>query len=155
MGSYVNFIKINQSIDTVYNWATIPSYWPKYHPLSKAVAPIIDYSPNTNERFKETISILSVQQEIEWVVTKIDPPTYFEIDGYVSGFMGGNTKIKYTLRSFKNSTIFRREIIVNRNNKIMDMVDKLAIDYYVKNDANVALDKMKDFLELMPKGRDK
>lgn len=151
MSSFVNLIKINQPIETVYNWATVPSYWPKYHPVSKYVTPIVDYSPKPKERFKEGITILYINQEIEWTILKIEPPYYFEMDGYVPGFMGGTTKIKYALKSFQGATIFRREFIITRFNKIMEFMDKILIDYFVQNDGVVSLEKMKDFVELSPK----
>ncbi len=147
MGILEDDIEINGSIENTFNFATTPSFWPDYHPLSVNVEPAMEYSPELGTEFYEVVNVLFIKQKFLWKVVKKTDPSLFEISGFVKGFFGGKALITYTLTEKENKTVFHRQFTFERNNPLLKILDWLIIDKLAIYDGRQALLGIKKHVE--------
>lgn len=103
-----NETMINKPIADVFDYATTPGNWPRWHPSSLAVSGATDHSLAVGERVTEEYRVAGREGQVVWTVTEREAPHRWVIAGEIVGRAAGGT-VAYTLSTAAGGTYFERE----------------------------------------------
>jgi uncharacterized protein YndB with AHSA1/START domain len=138
-------ILITAPVERVFDYATTPANWPKWHPASKAVRGAVDHSLEPGERLVEEIATTGYRGSATWIVRERTAPRRWVIEGEGDG--GGQAWLTYTLTPESGGTHFERELVYRMSNAWLALLDLLFIRRRMASDSEQALKRLKAVLE--------
>jgi uncharacterized protein YndB with AHSA1/START domain len=145
MTRIVTSILIQAPIEQVYDYATTPANWPKWHPASRGVSPGGAHSLEVGEQVTEEFETAGRRGRAIWTVREREPPHRWVIQG--SGQGGGDAVITYCLSGQDGGTHFERELTYRMPNLTLVFLDILRIRRRMTAESAEALRRLKVVLE--------
>ncbi len=139
-------IRINLSIEEVFDYATTPGNWPDWHPSSLGVSGATDHSLEPGEQVTEKFRVAGRRGQVVWTVREREAPRRWTIAGEIEGG-GGSGTITYTTTRREGATLFERDFVYEMPNPLLALLDRLVLRRRVEAETGEALRRLKDVLE--------
>jgi uncharacterized protein YndB with AHSA1/START domain len=139
-----NALEIARSPDTVFDFTTTPSTWPKWHPATISVEGVTYRTPKVGEQVTEDYRSGGVLNRTRWTVVEHDSPRRWRIEG--RGKFGEQASITYTFVPTPTGTRFERELRYRMPNRLGASLG-LLIRRRVADESGLALRQLKSVLE--------
>ncbi|HKZ18968.1 MAG TPA: SRPBCC family protein [Acidimicrobiia bacterium] len=143
MTTIVTKAHFSQPPDVVFSYVTTPSNWPKWHPSSlKVEGSGADHSALVGELVVEQFHVSGRRGEVTWRVVERDEPTYWRIEGVITGRRNGGT-ISYRLKpAADGGTDFDRTFTYPTPGVLFTLADWLFVRARVKSESGQALKQL-------------
>ena len=138
-------VEIARSPQEVFDYATTPGNWPKWHPSSLAVSGETDHPLRVGERVTEDYIVAGRRGRTVWVVVERDAPRRWKIESL--GAKGGQAWITYTFTDLGDRTRFERELLYRMPNLLAALLDPVLTRGKITEESLVALRQLKRVLE--------
>jgi uncharacterized protein YndB with AHSA1/START domain len=138
-------IFINQPVQRVFEFATTPATWPRWHPDSVNVRGATNHSLRPGEQVIETFKVPGGTREGTWTVLESRPPWYWAMAGHSE--VGFDATATYTTQSEDSGTRFQTEFVYTMRNLLLDVLDILILRRQIARDSQEALRRLKSLLE--------
>jgi hypothetical protein len=145
MSRIVTAIEIRAPIERVFDYATTPGHWPRWHPASRSVSGAIDHSATVGESMTEQIRTGGRRWRAVWTVRERARPYRWVIEGEAE--IGGSAIITYRLVACDGGTRFERELVYRMPNLWLAVLDRLFIRRRMAAESAEALRRLKLILE--------
>jgi len=142
----VNEVTIAQPPQRVYDYATTPANWPRWHPSSLAVHGATDHSLTSGESVVEDFLVAGRRGSVTWTVVAREAPQRWSIDGKNVDSRGGGT-VTYTLRPEGSGTHFERVLTYHLPNLLAGILDHFGVRERVAAESAEAVARLKAALE--------
>lgn len=109
----------------VYDYATTPANWPKWHPASLAVQGATDHPLTVGEEVAEEFRLAGRHGILHWKVVEAKPPYEWRIEGEVNRRPSG--EVRYRLTSDGTGTRFERDFMYRTPNLLFLILDPIFI----------------------------
>ncbi|MDM8356835.1 SRPBCC family protein [Pandoraea communis] len=121
----VNTVTLSAPPQIVYDYATTPSHWPKWHPASVTVQGATDHPLKVGEEVAEEFRLAGRHGIIHWKVAGANPPLEWRIEGEVNRRPSG--EVRYRLTPDGTGTRFERDFIYRTPNLLFLILDPIFI----------------------------
>ena len=138
-------VRIRRPIEQIFDFATTPRNWPKWHPSSLGVRGAIDHSLLEGEQVTEEYRVAGHTGQVTWIVRERDAPRRWVIEGKTTG--GGDGSITYTLTLEATGTLLERVFVYAMPTFLMRLLDVLMLRRRVGSESLDALRRLKELLE--------
>lgn len=129
----------------VFNYATTPANWPKWHPSSLHVSGATGHSLAVGEQVVEEFLVAGRHGEVTWTVVKRDASRQWVIEGDIE--RRKVAMITYTLTTIAQGTLFERELIYRATPLWFSILNRLILRPRVEVESAEALRRLKLVLE--------
>ena len=137
-----NSILIHKPIVTVFNYATTPGNWPKYHPNSLGVSGVTDRSVLVGDVTREHAMLMGREGEGDWRVVGRDAPHMVQWTINNPGF---KATLLYSFECKSGGTQFTR-ILSYQTPDLPDAV-KTKFEQFMADESEKAVQNLKRVLE--------
>ena len=138
-------IQIDTPVERVFDYVTMPSNWPAWHPSSLRVSGATNRSLEPGEQVTEEFRVAGRRGRVVWTVRDREAPRRWSIEGQVQG--GGSGRVTYILTPYAGGTIFEREFAYTMPNLLLALLNRLVLRYRVDTESAEALRRLKQVLE--------
>ena len=145
MARIVSAIEIDAPMERVFDYATTPGNWPRWHPASSSVAGASGHSAEPGQRITEEIQTGGRAWRAVWTVRERATPHRWVIDGAAEG--GGSATLSYRLTPTSSGTRFERELVYRMPSSWLGLLDRLVIHRRMAAELAKALRQLKQILE--------
>lgn len=136
---------IARPVEQVFDFATSPGYWPRWHPNSDRVSEGAEHSLEVGEQVTEDFRVGDHIGRAVWTVLERKAPHRWVIEG--SQPDGSHATITYTFAAQGKSTAFRRELIIDKLSPGLPQGMADQIRRRLEADSRAALEGLKKVLE--------
>ena len=140
-----NVVTIGKPNAAVFNYATTPANWPKWHPSSLHVSGATEHSLSVGEKVVEEFLVAGRHGDVTWAVVKRDAPRQWVIEGEIE--QRKVATITYTLSDTPQGTLFERELIYRATPLWFSILNRLILRPRVEAESAEALRRLKLVLE--------
>jgi uncharacterized protein YndB with AHSA1/START domain len=135
--------RIDRPVELVYDYATTPGNWPRWHPSSLGVRGATDHSLEVGEQVTEDFEVAGRRGTAVWTVSRREPPNVWAIDG--QSHDGNRATITYTLTPGPDDgTTFRRDLVFTG---LLPQLDWSVIGPVIEGESAEALRRLKVAIE--------
>lgn len=120
-----NTVTLRAPPQVVYDFATTPANWPKWHPASLAVQGATDHPLKLGEKVAEEFRLAGRHGILHWTVVDARPPYTWRIEGEVNRRPAG--EVRYTLTPDGTGTRFERDFVYRTPNLLFLILDPIFI----------------------------
>lgn len=121
----VNTVTLRAPPQVVYDYATTPQNWPKWHPASITVQGSTDHPLKVGEEVAEEFRLAGRHGIVHWKVVDARPPLEWRIEGEVNRRPSG--EVRYKLTPDGAGTRFERDFIYRTPNLLFLILDPIFI----------------------------
>jgi uncharacterized protein YndB with AHSA1/START domain len=139
-------VDIRRPIGLVFDYITTPASWPAWHPASCAVSGPVDHSLMIGEEVTEEFVTGSRKGSCLWQVTQREAPQLWTI---MTSTPQVRAEITYRLKALGGTTRFERELNYVAAGIWFRILDFLLIRRRVQRESRIALEQLKERLELL------
>lgn len=140
-----NTVQIQMPIEKVFDYATTPGNWPRWHPSSLGVSGATGHSLEVGEQVREVFRVAGRRGSVTWTVRECAAPSRWVIESHMES--GGSGKLTYTLTSRDGGTAFEREFVYAMPNALLALLDRLVFRRQIAAESAEALRRLKAVLE--------
>lgn len=138
-------VSIGKPNAAVFNYATTPANWPKWHPSSLHVSGATDHSLAVGEQVVEEYLVAGRHGHVTWTVVKRDASWRWVIEGEMEGRKVAT--ITYTLTATAQGTLFERELTYRATPLWFSILNRLILRQRVEAESAEASQRLKLVLE--------
>ncbi|VVE17284.1 polyketide cyclase [Pandoraea capi] len=109
----------------VYDYATTPANWPKWHPASLAVQGETDHPLKLGDEVAEEFRLAGRHGILHWRVVEAKPPYEWRIEGEMNRRPSG--EVRYKITPDGTGTRFERDFIYRTPNLLFLILDPIFI----------------------------
>lgn len=141
-----NSVVIELPIDTVFNYLTFASNWPKWHPATRAVSGVTDRPMNIGDVVHEVYHTPWGENEIDWYVIEKNEPYQMVLRGENESAI---FQITYNLGAGLDQTVYRRQFEYKFKYAFLKVIQKLGstLKNKIVAQAEIAVNNIKKDLE--------
>ncbi|ALS63694.1 SRPBCC family protein [Pandoraea apista] len=121
----VNTVTLRAPPQVVYDYATTPDHWPKWHPASITVQGATDHPLKMGEEVAEEFRLAGRHGIVHWKVVDANPPLTWRIEGEINRRPSG--EVRYKLTPDGTGTRFERDFIYRTPNLLFLVLDPIFI----------------------------
>ncbi|HET7478249.1 MAG TPA: SRPBCC family protein [Rubrobacteraceae bacterium] len=145
MARVYNTVQIQMPIEQVFDYATTPGNWPRWHPSSLGVSGATDHSLKPGEQVTERFLVAGRRGTVVWTVREREAPRRWVIESRTES--GGSGKITYALTPRDGGTAFEREFVYSMPNAMLALLDRVVFRRRIEAESAEALRRLKEVLE--------
>lgn len=136
---------IARPVEEVFEFATTPGHWPRWHPNSVKVSDGAEHSLQVGEQVTEDFRVGEHVGRAVWTVRERQAPRRWVIEGGQTD--GSHATLTYTFQAQGQSTAFQRELVVDRLSPGLTEGMADQIRSRLEADSRAALEGLKNVLE--------
>lgn len=121
----VSTVTLRAPPQIVYDYATTPDNWPKWHPASLTVQGATDHPLKVGEEVAEEFRLAGRHGIVHWRVVDANPPLEWRVEGEVNRRASG--EVRYKLTPDGTGTRFERDFIYRTPNLLFLILDPIFI----------------------------
>ena len=146
----VTVVTLRAPPQAVYDYATTPANWPKWHPASLAVQGATDHPLKVGEEVAEEFRLAGRHGILHWKVVEAKPPFEWRIEGEVNRRPSG--EVRYTLTPDGAGTRFERDFMYRTPNLLFLILDPLFIGPRMRDESAQGAKQLEQVFETLAPG---
>lgn len=141
----VSEIDITRPPSEVYDYATTPATWPRWHPSSLGVSGDAGHSLQLGESVVEAFNVAGRRGQVVWRVVSREPGRLWRIEGTIDDHVAG--VVTYTLEDRAGGTHFVRRFEYPSRTLLFALVNAITLRERVEAESQTAVQRLKSVLE--------
>ncbi|APD11195.1 hypothetical protein UC34_08290 [Pandoraea vervacti] len=146
----VSVVTLRAPPQVVYDYATTPANWPKWHPASLTVQGATDHPLEVGEEVAEEFRLAGRHGILHWKVIEANPPFEWRIEGEVNRRPSG--EVRYKLTPDGTGTRFERDFMYRTPNLLFLILDPVFIGPRVRAEARQGATQLEQVFEALAPG---
>ena len=135
-------IEIPAAPALVFDYATTPAFWPRWHPSSLELADGADRPLLRGERFEEDVKAGLRRQHLSWTVLECEPHVSWTAAAQMS--IGGQLRLQYRVTPSGKGTRFERTLTYELRSPLLRLYNRVVGHRVIARESRLSLQQLRD-----------